>query len=263
MSTSRPALLALALGLALIAAACGSTNPPTGSPAATERVDRELRPRPPRPRPPRPPPHRSPRLQCQPSPSIDCTAPATPTIAQTEGPYYTPGAPESANLAADGMPGTRLTFTGYVVDTSCAPIANAKVETWQADATGAYDNAGYSLRGWVTTDADGRFTIGTVVPGEYPGRTEHIHVKVTPPGGATLTTQVYFPGSTANGEDGIYDPSLDLVVTQDGGRARRHLHLRPGRRATLRRWFSPSPSTRAPRRSRPAPRAARSSVGQP
>ena len=83
-------------------------------------------------------------------------------------------------------------------------------------STGAYDNAGYSLRGWVTTDAAGRFTIGTVVPGEYPGRTEHIHVKVTPAGGATLTTQVYFPGSTANGEDGIYDPSLDLVVTQDG-----------------------------------------------
>ena len=114
------------------------------------------------------------------------------------------------------MPGTRLTLTGYVVDTSCAPVANAKVEIWQADSTGAYDNAGYTLRGWVTTDATGRFTIGTVVPGEYPGRTEHIHVKVTPPGGATLTTQVYFPGSTANGEDGIYDPSLDLLVTEDG-----------------------------------------------
>jgi protocatechuate 3,4-dioxygenase beta subunit len=68
----------------------------------------------------------------------------------------------------------------------------------------------------VTTDATGRFTIETVVPGEYPGRTEHIHVKVTPSGGATLTTQLYFPGSTANDGDGIYDPSLDLAITQDG-----------------------------------------------
>ena len=213
MSTSRPALLALALGLALIAAACGSTNPPTGSLAATEGEVSTAA------------PASAPASTAAPSESaaafpaaseIDCAAPAAPTIEQTEGPYYKPGAPESANLAADSMPGTRLTFTGYVVDTSCAPVANAKVETWQADATGAYDNAGFSLRGWVTTDAAGRFTIGTVVPGEYPGRTEHVHVKVTPPGGATLTTQVYFPGSTANGEDGMYDPSLDLVVIQDG-----------------------------------------------
>ena len=200
--------LALGLGLALIAAACGSSTPATGRPAATEvaasAVGSASAPA-------------STAVAAASAPSdIDCTAPATPTIAQTEGPYYRTGAPESSNLVADGMPGTRLTLTGFVVDTSCAPIANAKVETWQADSTGAYDNAGYTLRGWVTTDASGRFTIGTVVPGEYPGRTEHIHVKVTPSGGATLTTQVYFPGSTANGEDGIYDPSLDLVVTQDG-----------------------------------------------
>ena len=90
------------------------------------------------------------------------------------------------------------------------------METWQADSTGAYDNAGYTLRGWVTTDATGRFMIETVVPGEYPGSTEHIHVKVTPPGGPTLTTQLYFPGSSANDADGIYDPSMDLDVTQDG-----------------------------------------------
>ena len=212
--------------LALIAAACGSSTPATGSPAAADvpaattaavgarHLDRWLlvgagldggSPA-----------AASPAAASPAGAAIDCTAPATPTIAQTEGPYYRPGAPESANLVADGMPGTRLTLTGYVVDTSCAPIASAKVETWQADSTGAYDNAGYTLRGWVTTDASGRFTIETVVPGEYPGRTEHIHVKVTPPGGATLTTQVYFPGSTANGEDGIYDPSLDLVVTPDG-----------------------------------------------
>jgi protocatechuate 3,4-dioxygenase beta subunit len=226
MPMSRPILPALALGLAVIAAACGSSTPVAGTPATADV-------------PAAPAAASSPAVSTEgsasaPAPTgstaaaaspaaasaatvvIDCTAPATPTVAQTEGPYYMAGAPESANLAADGMPGTRLTLTGYVVDTSCAPIANAKVETWQADSTGAYDNAGYTLRGWVVTDTAGRFAIGTVVPGEYPGRTEHIHVKVTPTGGATLTTQVYFPGSTANGEDGIYDPSLDLTVTQDG-----------------------------------------------
>ena len=157
--------------------------------------------------------------------SGSATAPPTgPPVPRPKAPYYKAGA-----TTASGHRATWRTAKGMipehvsrsrrlrsVVDTSCTPIANAKVETWQADASGAYDNAGYTLRGWVTTDASGRFTIETVVPGEYPGRTEHIHVKVTPSGGATLTTQVYFPGSTANGEDGIYDPSLDLVVTADG-----------------------------------------------
>jgi protocatechuate 3,4-dioxygenase beta subunit len=147
---------------------------------------------------------------------ISCAAPATATVSETEGPFYKAGAAESANLVTDGMAGTRLTLTGYVVSTDCTPIAVAKVEIWQADSAGSYDNAGYTLRGWITTDADGRFTILTIVPGEYPGRTEHIHVKVTPPGGATLTTQLYFPGTAGNDADVIYDPSLQLDITQAG-----------------------------------------------
>jgi protocatechuate 3,4-dioxygenase beta subunit len=148
--------------------------------------------------------------------SPTCTAPATATIAETEGPYYKAGAPESADLTTDSMTGTRLTLTGYVVTTDCTPLANAKVEIWQADSAGNYDNSGYTLRGYVLTDGNGQFAIKTVVPGEYPGRTEHIHVKVTPDGGATLTSQLYFPGTTANDSDGIYDPSLLLDITQDG-----------------------------------------------
>ena len=73
---------------------------------------------------------------------------------------------------------------------------------------------GYRLRGYVLTDATGGFTIETIVPGEYPGRTEHIHVKVTPPGGSTLTTQLYFPGLQGNDADGIYDPALLLEVIE-------------------------------------------------
>jgi protocatechuate 3,4-dioxygenase beta subunit len=148
--------------------------------------------------------------------TLTCTAPATATVAVTEGPYYKAGAPQSANLVTEGMAGTRLTLMGHVVDTSCTPLANAKVEIWQADSSGTYDNSGYTLRGYVLTDAEGRFTIQTIVPGEYPGRTEHIHVKVTPPGGSTLTTQLFFPGTSANDGDSIYDPSLLLAITQQG-----------------------------------------------
>ena len=226
MQMSRTLLPALAAGLALLAVACGSTpqataapapaavasgapaSPPTVASSSTAAAGS----------PGAPAPATSPvaGTSAAPAAAVACTAPATPTIAQTEGPYYKPGAPQNANLAAGGMAGTRLTLTGLVVDASCTGIAGARVETWQADSAGRYDNSGTTLRGWVLTDADGRFTIHTIVPGEYPGRTEHIHVKVTPPGGATLTTQVYFPGSAANDGDGIYDPSLDLAITRDG-----------------------------------------------
>ena len=64
------------------------------------------------------------------------------------------------------------------------------------------------------TDANGAFTIETIVPGEYPGRTEHIHVKVTPPGGSTLTTQLYFPGVAGNSSDRIFDEGGPLTVTE-------------------------------------------------
>jgi hypothetical protein len=40
-------------------------------------------------------------------------------------------------------------------------------------------------------------------------------VKVRPEGGSILTTQLYFPMSTGNEKDGLYDPSL-LVALQDG-----------------------------------------------
>jgi hypothetical protein len=51
-----------------------------------------------------------------------------------------------------------------------------------------------------------------VVPGEYPGRTIHVHVKVQAPGGPVLTTQEFFPDVAYNSRDGIFDPSLVVQV---------------------------------------------------
>jgi protocatechuate 3,4-dioxygenase beta subunit len=147
---------------------------------------------------------------------VACTEPAQPTPAQTEGPYFKAGSPERTSLVEAGMAGTRLTLAGLVLTTGCAPVADAVVDVWQADADGVYDNAGYRLRGHVQTDATGRFVIETILPGEYPGRTEHIHVKVTPPGGATLTTQLYLPDNPANQQDSIFDPRL-VVDLGTGG----------------------------------------------
>ena len=115
------------------------------------------------------------------------------------------------------MQGTRLVLTGRVLTSSCRPLAGARLAFWQADAGGVYDNSGYRLRGHQSTDAQGRYTLTTVVPGEYSGRTEHIHVKVTPRGGSTLTTQLYFPGAARNDEDGIFDARLLMRLREAAG----------------------------------------------
>ena len=88
-----------------------------------------------------------------------------------------------------------------VPSASGRPVANALVDWWQCDARGAYDNRGYRFRGHQFADARGRYTLFTVVPGIYPGRTRHIHVKVQAPRKRVLTTQLFFPGVAANRSD--------------------------------------------------------------
>jgi protocatechuate 3,4-dioxygenase beta subunit len=145
-----------------------------------------------------------------------------PTDSQTEGPYYTPNTPRRSNLVAPGVRGTALLLTGDVVDTRCRPVRGALLDFWQADATGRYDNEGYRLRGHQFADARGRFALRTIVPGLYPGRTRHIHVKVQRPHGRILTTQLYFPGEPRNRTDGIFDASLLMDVRSlDAGRRAR------------------------------------------
>jgi intradiol ring-cleaving dioxygenase-like protein len=139
------------------------------------------------------------------------TCSASPAL--TEGPYYTSGPPRRTTFVTARSAGTRLLLTGRVLDTGCRPLAGARVDFWQANARGSYDNSGYRFRGYQLTDKQGRYRLLTVVPGLYPGRTEHIHVKVTPPGGATLTTQLYFPGVTQNTGDGIFDRRLLVRLT--------------------------------------------------
>ena len=137
-----------------------------------------------------------------------------PTLAQTEGPYFTPNSPERSSLLEAGLDGPRMTLTGYVLTTDCAPVAGALLDFWHADASGVYDNEGYRCRGHQFADDQGRFTLETVVPGLYPGRTRHIHVKVQRPDGPVLTTQLYFPDEPRNASDGIFRPELLMTVAQ-------------------------------------------------
>ena len=155
-------------------------------------------------------------------PTPECRDAHDVTPRQTEGPYYTPNTPERANLREPGMKGTSVALGGLVLTRSCKPVANAIVDLWHADDAGAYDNAGFRLRGFVKTDAEGRYAFQTIVPGHYPGRTRHYHVKVQAPRAPLLTTQLYFPDEPGNARDFLYRKELLLrsAKVADGMAAR-------------------------------------------
>lgn len=133
------------------------------------------------------------------------------TDSNLEGPFYRSGAPLRSVLAS-GLPGVPLVVRGHVL-AGCR-AAPAELDVWQANTTGDYDNAGFTLRGRMRTDDDGAFRFETIVPGHYLNgpqyRPAHIHVKVRTPGRPELTTQLYFQGDPYNAIDPWYLPSLEL-----------------------------------------------------
>jgi len=130
--------------------------------------------------------------------------------AQTEGPYFKASSPLRASLLETGVTGVKLVLSGRVLSRDCKPVAGALLDFWHADAGGAYDNAGFRLRGHQFTDANGNYRLETIVPGLYPGRTRHIHVKAQAPGQPALTTQLYFPDEPGNRTDGIFNSALTV-----------------------------------------------------
>ncbi len=141
------------------------------------------------------------------------------TPAQTEGPYYPKQKPTDVDTdltrlgAGPVAKGDLLDLKGRVLDPSGKAIAGARVEIWQTDHQGIYLHPGdqrtgqrdktFQFYGETRTAESGAFAFRTIVPALYPGRPRHIHAKITPPGGATLTTQFYFKGDAGLDQDGI------------------------------------------------------------
>jgi protocatechuate 3,4-dioxygenase beta subunit len=150
------------------------------------------------------------------APTPACGDDDEPTEAQTEGPFFKTSSPERTNFRTGAGGGPALVLSGAVLSTACQPINRAKMELWHADGNGEYDNDGFRFRGHFFTDAQGRYQVETIVPGRYTGRTRHYHVKVQPPGGRVLTTQLYFPDEPGNSRDGIFDPTLLMSVRDTG-----------------------------------------------
>ncbi len=160
------------------------------------------------------------------SPASTSTGPmvCTPSDDNILGPYYRANAPFRDDLTEPNMAGTIVTVSGRVLTQDCQPIANALLDVWQADDTGDYDNDGvndpppgvFILRGRLNADASGNYSFRTIIPGHYLNgsqfRPAHVHVIVSAPGFASLTTQLYFEGDPYNDNDPFIVDSLIMPV---------------------------------------------------
>ncbi len=144
---------------------------------------------------------------------------------QTVGPFFHHALPFEGGetLSRDGARGQRIVIEGTVRDGAGAPMADALVEVWQANAAGRYNHPddardasldrAFDGFGRSATDAAGRFSFATVKPGPVPGpagRSQAPHVLVGLLGRGILTrlvTRIYFEDEPANDED----PILQLV----------------------------------------------------
>jgi protocatechuate 3,4-dioxygenase beta subunit len=107
------------------------------------------------------------------------------TPEQLEGPFYIDLAQVRQDITED-RPGVPLALAITIVDANtCEPIRNAAVDVWHCDALGVYsgepsEGSGGTtfLRGIQLTDPNGQAELKTIYPGQYPGRTTHIHLKV-------------------------------------------------------------------------------------
>src|SRR5260370_25957960 len=134
------------------------------------------------------------------------------TLTQIEGPYYKVGSPHRLTLIEPRISGIPLVLTGQVLNERGKPIPGAVVDFWQSDDVGNYDMLGNLLRGHVFTDADGIYSLETIVPACYePRQARHIHAKVQ---GVSrpYTTQLYFSDDEERVKDHYYMRELEVQV---------------------------------------------------
>ena len=157
------------------------------------------------------------------------------------GPFYVqdpPVRPMGADISA-GLSGTPLYLTGQVTSPDGGPLAGATVDVWQSDDDGFYDvqkaDEDPSLRARFIAEADGRFSLWTLVPKFYPipydgpvgdmltatkrhpYRPAHIHFMIAHPGFETLVTHLFVEGDPYLDSDAVFGVKQSLVVHLEDG----------------------------------------------
>lgn len=146
----------------------------------------------------------------------------TQTPRMGEGPFY----PDKLPLDTDNdliqitdsttpAVGQITHLGGRILDSKGNPIRNALIEIWQCDSNGAYLHSRSANRmerdshfqgyGRFLTSKTGEYYFRTIKPVAYPGRTPHIHVKVSVKDKPVLTTQMLNSNEKERNEkDGLY-----------------------------------------------------------
>jgi protocatechuate 3,4-dioxygenase beta subunit len=133
-----------------------------------------------------------------------------PTPACELGPFYKRLAPSVANMRSASDPGMPLSVAGSVYSVSGQTLHEAKVEIWQTDYFGHYDNQGYKFRSILQPNPKGSYKFESVMPGHYPQRVcQHVHYLVTAPGHRPLVTQLNF------GTDPVFEGDPDKNYSRD------------------------------------------------
>jgi protocatechuate 3,4-dioxygenase alpha subunit len=149
------------------------------------------------------------------------------TPSQTVGPFFHDGLmtrPDWNILVDDRAQGQRILIKGQVIDGDGAPVPDALVEIWQADANGCFNHpadpnqakADPYFRGFGRSDTvnNGQFTFKTVKPGvvafdESQDQAPHINLRVFSRGMLIHAyTRLYFADEKAAN---AADPVLNLV----------------------------------------------------
>lgn len=147
------------------------------------------------------------------------------TTSQTVGPYFRIGLHwlDQDQLAPEGVSGERVTIQGRVLDGDGAPIPDAILEIWQANAHGKYAHPedtqnkllepGFTGYGRIAVNREGAFRFVTIKPGPVPGpdgkeQAPHLLISLFMRGLLRrLVTRLYFPDDPRNNGDYI----LNLV----------------------------------------------------
>ncbi|EGI75342.1 intradiol ring-cleavage dioxygenase [Hylemonella gracilis ATCC 19624] len=180
----------------------------------------------------------------------------------TEGPFYPPRSwradsalwpDQDADLTTvrrkDGVSraqGEGLGLEAQVLDSAGRAIDGAEIEIWQCDTLAAYRHPsvpattgrfdpGFQGYGATVSGKGGELRFRTIRPVAYPGRTPHIHLKITHTSFGTLTTQLFVAGDPGNAGDFLWR-QLDAAARQAAA-----MQLQPAPEASGLRWLARHP----------------------
>ncbi|KIM70537.1 hypothetical protein SCLCIDRAFT_12464 [Scleroderma citrinum Foug A] len=169
--------------------------------------------------------------------ALNNPAEGTATESTVLGPFYTDDTAHISNgesIASEGK-GEYMYVEGRVSTTEGAPIPDAIIDTWEADADGFYDTqyadrSHPDCRGRLRSAEDGSFGFRAIVPSPYPipgdgpvgelllvmgrhtMRPSHLHVMVEAPGYHKLVTAFYPEGCTYLQSDSVFGVKKSLVI---------------------------------------------------